>query len=406
MPAVTVTKMPIRQGAILFAALLLVWVIGLGVLRSHTSRQTRLFNDDNDRRAYAARGAWALNWTQPYRDVPSEYPQIATYFFGVPYLIAPGSAHDYRVYAAVMSGMTLAFLFATIVLLHRMRQAPQWTAYLLLLPGPLYFSYNRFDSLPGFIVLLSLFLLQRGAAGAAGVCLALGTFTKWYPALLLFACVSYWRTVERQFPWRLLAAFTITGLIVLTPTAVTGGIGALTQPYVFHANRGQEWASLPVLTRQLVAKFTGGAAASTFLTGAFLACSLLPAVAGVFARIDTFERVVDWALVGLGSFVLFSRIWSPQWVLWLMPLMILRARTSRDIQWIAAYGVLSYVTFPVLFDLAGGESRPLKLCAALVFLIIARAIVVAARNVWRSSSRSHKECGDHELFGSRASQPS
>jgi hypothetical protein len=68
-------------------------------------------------------------------------------------------------------------------------------------------------------------------------------------------------------------------------------------------------------------------------------------------------------------------------VLWLLPLMILNGRTPSDIRWIAAYGILSYVAFPLLFDFLGPESGPLMAVAALVFAVIARAIVTSIRRL-------------------------
>jgi hypothetical protein len=369
-----------RQQAALLTGLAIVWALGISVLRSNCSSNVRLFNDDYDRSIYSMRGAWALNRTVPYRDVPSEYPQLATYLFGLPYLVAGRASRDYRVYSDIVSGVMLCFLYGAIVLLYRMLPARKGRAYLMLLPGALYFSYNRFDIVPSVLVLASLFFLQRGSHIAAAVCLASGALTKWYPGLLLFTYVSYRWTIDRRMDWRMILAFAATCLAILVPTAAAGGIAAVMQPYTIHANRGSGFVALPGLIMS-ASKWLGVHFEASVLTHAFLACSLIPVAFSAFARIETFEQVIDWTIVVTGSFVLFSRIWSPQWVLWLLPLMILNGRTPSDIRWIAAYGILSYVAFPLLFDFLGPESGPLMAVAALVFAVIARAIVTSIRRL-------------------------
>ena len=62
------------------------------------------------------------------------------------------------------------------------------------------------------------------------------------------------------------------------------------------------------------------------------------------------ERVVSWSVVILASSLLLSTVWSPQWMLWLLPLMILIARTTGDVLTIVAYGVIAYLVFPLLHD--------------------------------------------------------
>jgi hypothetical protein len=369
-----------RQHAALLTTLAIVWALGISVLQSNCSSNVRLFNDDYDRSIYAMRGAWALNRTVPYRDEPSEYPQLATYLLGVPYLLAGQAARDYRVYSAIVSAIMLAFLYGAIVLLYRMLPARKARAYLMLLPGALYFSYNRFDIVPSVLVLASLFFLQRGRQIAAAVCLAGGALTKWYPGLLLFTFVSYRWTIDRRIDWRMILAFAATCLAILIPTAAAGGIAAIMQPYIIHANRGFEWVALPVLILS-ASEWLGVHIDASVLTHTFMACTFIPVAFSAFSRIGTFEQVVDWAIIVTGTFVLFTRIWSPQWVLWLLPLMILNARTPSDIRWIVAYGVLSYVSFPLLFDFLGPGSGALKAVAALVFAVIARTIVTSIQRL-------------------------
>ena len=386
--------MSIRQHTLLSVGLALVWILGNTALKFDPPGYGRLVSDDLDRALYAQRGSWALDGTVPYRDVLSEYPQVATYLMGVPYLVARTAATDLRVYHAIVTGMMLAFLYGTVVLLYRMLPTRKGTAFLLLLPGPLYFAYNRFDIVPSFLTLLSLYYLHRHRSVAAAVWLGIAALAKWYPALLLPAFVSYQLTTTRRLDWKMILAFAVTCLVILAPTAAAGGITAVMLPYVLHSGRGAEWVSLPVLIQNIGA-WVKVNINPTVLNYSVLACSVVPAALSGFARIATFDGVLRWALIVVATFTLFSRIWSPQWVLWVLPLMILNARTVGDTLCIVAYGILTYVAFPVLFDYVGSGSLSLKIVSAIVFAILVRTIVISVRRRETTAVRPDSPSAEH-----------
>jgi hypothetical protein len=78
--------------------------------------------------------------------------------------------------------------------------------------------------------------------------------------------------------------------------------------------------------------------------------------------------------------LLFSRIFSPQWLLWLMPTLILVARTRWDIAGIIFYGVSTYLAFPMVWDYTGLsiESKIMGLVNTAVLAVI---VILAIRRV-------------------------
>src|SRR5688572_18249113 len=62
--------------------LLLIWKFSWDYLQFNSEPPIRAVGDIWDLRVYYNNGKWFPNGTQPYVDVPSEYPQVATYFFG------------------------------------------------------------------------------------------------------------------------------------------------------------------------------------------------------------------------------------------------------------------------------------------------------------------------------------
>jgi len=376
--------MGFRKTILLLIGLSLFWLLSNTLFKDNLGSSIRYFNDDGDWKDYAADASYYLHGQVPYRDTLSEYPQIPTYLFAVPYLLfqaPPGEALNFQLYSAFFTLMMVAVLCGTIILLYRMLPSHKNRAFLLLLPAPLYFSYNRFDILPSFLVLLSLFLLQQKKSVWVGIVLGIATLTKWYPALLLPIYLSYIFHSQHRFDWRMLLAFCLACLAILAPTFALGGLKAVLVPYLFHAERGFEYVALPTILKVVPLIWFNFQVNPDFLKNIFLILSILPLPLSVFAQVDTYEKVVYWSVIAIAFFIIFSRIWSPQWILWVLPLAILVSQTPPDIAWIVAYGLVDYAAFPILFNLLGTISWPLIFLSLAMFIILFHFALVSFQHV-------------------------
>jgi hypothetical protein len=368
--------------------LFIVWLAFISVFRANLGSGVRIFNDDYDRAVYSIRGEWLLNGQVPYLDVPSEYPQVATVLFAVPYLFTSHpsvEAYGYWLHSSIFSLIMLGFLGGTIILLYRMLPTHKSRAYLMLLPASLYFAYNRFDILPSFLVLLSLYFLQRKWDVFTGIVLAIAALTKWYPVLLFPIFYLYIYNTRRRLDWKMTLAFGLTCIGIILPTFLTSGLQGVLQPYAFHASRAIEFAALPAFIQSILVGWFGSGISLTLFPTIFLALSVLPVPLSVFVRIDSFDKVMYWSILVLTSFILFSRIWSPQWMLWLLPLLILTARTPRHIFCIIVYGIVNYLAFPLVYDLSGQESWLLRVVVFASYLLLIYTSVVAYRGMKETS---------------------
>jgi hypothetical protein len=370
--------MGFKKTLALTLSLLVFWLAGISILRNNLGSDIRFFNDDFDRSVYAKDGEWFPRGLVPYKDTISEYPQVATYLFALPYLLErfqPGE-NFYWLYSTVFSFITLGFLFATTSLLYQMLPSHKNRAFLMLLPAGIYFTFNRYDILPSFLVLLSLFFLSKKKALLAGVFLGIATLTKWYPVLLLPVFLSYSFRKQRRIDWKLILAFGLTCLVIIAPTFLAGGLKALLVPYLVHAGRGFEQVSLPALLQRTFPVWAAKPLNLLILTYGFLFLSVAAAPLSLIAPIDTFEKVVQWSLVVVTLFIVFSRIWSPQWILWVLPLLVLVARDRTDLIWIVSYGILNYLAFPVIFDRSGPTSWQLGVAGLAGFAVLVRFAAV------------------------------
>lgn len=367
---------------ILAVGLLIFWLLLTSVLRDNLSTDPeapRWFNDHNDRWIYMEIGGWLPRHEIPYRDTPSEYPQVPTCLFGILRLFSPGTNEQtiYFLHSSLFTFLMLLFLFLTIRLLYTMLPRQKWMAYLMLLPGSLYFTYNRFDILPAFLALWSLWFLQRNKLIPAGIVLGIGTFTKWYPALLFPVFLSYrYTTNGKRVDWKLILSFLGTCVLIIAPTLLTGGWAALTMPYQLHASRGMEQVSLPVLLN-LVLERGGYEVHPDIMIYIFLVLQVLLAAASLFARIASLDEVLQWTIMAIGTFVVFSRIYSPQWILWLVPFIVLATRNRFDATWIFLYNAAVYLSFPLAFELRGFHSLEYKLSGLITVMIPAAAVAIA-----------------------------
>jgi hypothetical protein len=140
---------------------------------------------------------------------------------------------------------------------------------------------------------------------------------------------------------------------------------------------GSRWSHFRRWLHLYAARWLGFAVPPQLVSALCLGGVLLAAGASVRARVDSLERVISWSVIILAAFLLLSTVWSPQWMLWVLPLMILIARTAGDVIAIVAYGIIGYLVFPLIYDgLRGFESIPAQVGSILVYGILIRTVVV------------------------------
>jgi uncharacterized membrane protein len=169
----------------------------------------------------------------------------------------------------------------------------------------------------------------------AGALLGLGVATKFYPLLvfaaLLLLCLRGGQI--REF-CRALAAGLIAWLVVNVPIALaaTAGWGRF---YAFSRSRGADWGSvwymfehfsLPVIGNPSVDELNW--VSSGCLAIAFIAIAVLALAA------PRRPRLPQLCFLLLATFLMLNKVWSPQYVIWLVPFAVLaRPRLWPYILW-------------------------------------------------------------------------
>ena len=355
----------------LHALALALLLVAISALANHYGPY-RLVNDQHDIGVYFERGLWVYPGRQAYSDVFSEYPQVATAFFALPHLLANDwirTTADVEPYRYVFTALMAVLLALTVQRTHAMRRDRRALAFLLLLPAGWYFAHNRFDIIPALLTLLALDALRRDRLRLAFAVLGVATMTKWYALVIapVFA-VYLWQTRRRALAPCLAVYGGTVGLLVL-PTLLTAGLDGFLVPYRFHLGRSfNEENLLALLLRTGLLDWVP----QPVLFKVFLAGQLAAVPLSLRARVDTWERVLKWSALSVLCFMLFAKFYSPQWLLWVTPMLLLLVRRRAEVVGVVALDLVTFVYFPLLFD------RQFDLRPLLDAAVAAKTLVVGA----------------------------
>lgn len=363
--------MNIKKSILVLSLLVICSLILSLAFHNNLGLNVRIFNDYWDRSLYAERGSWFTLSKTPYTEVFSEYPQVATYFFALPYIlmetIIPQNKirkpiekisnrsysslrKDLKVYAMFFSLLMMIFSFLSISILYKFKGN---LSFLILLPASFYFTFNRYDIMPCFLSLLSLYLLSKKQYKMTALVLSIGVLTKWYLILLLPIFLSYYYSIHKKINWSMIFTFSLTSFVIILPTIFSGGIDGLLVPYKFHWSRGMNRESSLYIINYLFNNVFNINIANKFTFFLFLLLQFSIVPLCITSKIVSFDKVIKWSALSILIFLLFAKYYSPQWILWISPFLILNAKKRSDIAWIILFDLLTFIYFPISFDLFG-----------------------------------------------------
>lgn len=295
---------------------------------------------------YAADARAIADGRLPYRDVYVEYPPGV-----LPAILAPEPATDYATtFKVLMAVLGAGSLLAAAVCLRTHGGRVLWPL-LAIAVAPVAVGsvfVNRFDVWPALLLVVGLALLVRGHPAAAFAVLAVGATAQVSPtAAVPAAAVWVWRRHGAKTLKRAVAVFVGTGLIILVPFAALGA-GGLRFSFTIQ------------LTRHLQTESLGGAALliadrlglykATIATGNPGSLDLfgsLPTIIAAFSLVAVValiawgawtltrgpigvERVIAAAAAAVAVYVAFGKVLSPQYTVWLIPLVpLVRGASGR-----------------------------------------------------------------------------
>nr|WP_106976976.1 glycosyltransferase 87 family protein [Streptomyces sp. NRRL S-920] len=261
-----------------------------------------------------------------------EYPVLTGMFMEMASWVTPGSGsmqHQEKIYWMVNAGILMACTAVAAVCVARTHRRRPWDALLVALaPAFALTATINWDLLAVALTAAAMLMWSRARVLAFGVLLGLATAAKLYPVLLLGPLlILCWRAGRgREFGIGLLGT-AVTWLAVNLPVILLAGDG-WSKFYTFSKERGVDFGSFWLILNQ---RMDSPLATDTVNTLAmalmFLACLGIGALGLTAPRRPRFAQL---AFLVVAAFILTNKVYSPQYVLWLIPLAALARPRWRD----------------------------------------------------------------------------
>jgi hypothetical protein len=330
--------------------------------------------DSYDLNLYFAFSRWVIEGGRLYRDVPSQYPPLANIIFAtVRYfgnLVLPGEEGFYSLWI-LSAWCVYVYAACRIAIGTTILAALAWLA-----PGPIYFALLRYDIYPAVATLISLFAIRRADYIRGAAWLGVAAALKGY-ALFLLPAYCVFMVYQRGWAAAIKVAALVAAPIFFSflATILLAGWEGAASPYKHYAalaNGESLYDTINyVFGTPLISK------APWVAHSLQIACALAAAA----MRPRSFEDLVNAFLFAILGFISFSIVYSPQYVLWILPLTCFS--DSRTI--LISAILLSWLThlyFPIGFIL--GKEHPAIFRAMIVannlFRLFMMSVVVT--NIW------------------------
>jgi len=320
----------------------------------------------NDLSIYRHAGEALLRGKVPYRDFFIEYPPGSLPAFVPPAYFSEGKLGFAELFASQMALLLVAVLVLTAVAARRLWGPWAWIVPALTIAAATIMLYNialaRYDALIALTLATAVFCATLGGRSPlllAYASLGLGTAAKLVPALATIPLAL----VRRGAAWGCVIFFAVL-VLFFAPAMLFGGDGFL-RSFAYQAGRGLQVESVAasVLMRLGWVKSTG------FAYGAFearglgveLASSLSLPLTGVLLLITALAMYRNHRLGRLGvkqypryasalilAFILGSKVLSPQYLVWLLPVVPLSAAGVTGIGISAVFLAAYWMTVQII----------------------------------------------------------
>ncbi len=202
-------------------------------------------------------------------------------------------------------------------------------------PGLILAAYINWDLFAMALTACGLAAWAARRPWLAGALLGLAVATKFYPLMffgaLFLLCLRAGKL--REFG-KALAGGLIAWLVINLPVALTATSG-WAEFYAFSRSRGADWGSVWYLFEHYNVPVVGNSSLgelNLISSGAFAVACVLIAVLALAA--PRRPRLPQLCFLLLASFLILNKVWSPQYVIWLVPLAVLaRPRMWAYVLW-------------------------------------------------------------------------
>ncbi|NUT33812.1 MAG: hypothetical protein HOV79_12140 [Hamadaea sp.] len=338
----------------------------------------------------------------PYRDHPVEYPVLTGAMMGVIGLPvhAYGETHpDFNQGQAFYDLTALALMamaVGTAAMLVALRRNRPWDAAMFALsPALLVTATVNWDFLAIVLAVGGVYAWSRRwpgywAPALAGVLLGLGTAAKLWPGFLFVGLLALAIRTWRWMPFLVAAGSAAFTWVAVNIGVILTHFESWRRFLDLNQERGVDWGVLYYIGRYIDGKYWSGAegdagffqwisrdenrsALNNISLGLFAVSCLL--LVWLVQKAPVPPRLTQLAFLTVAAFLLFNKVWSQQFTLWLLPLVVLaRPRWGAFLAWQVAE-VMYFLAF--YGELLGASGKSVMPEGVFIFASLARWVTVA-----------------------------
>jgi len=301
----------------------------------------------------------------PFVDIWVEFPPIFPFLSWAVYHLAGGREHVYDyslliILSLFQVGCIVAFVKLAAIVKNKQNQWISIAAFFLInliLP----YTWWYFDVLAVTMLLLGVYWLIEGKDVRAVVILAVGALVKLFPALAI--CIVWrYRPIKRALLLTLLLGFIVAGvygvLFAISPDYTKASVFSQSSKGSWETvwalidgnyRTGNFGAEIERYDPQIAIKPQGNSPRiSPWITIWFF----LAAGFYIFINFNNIQPIFQLSLVGLALMVLFLWMqgWSPQWILFIIPFLLISFDDKEGIIISCILTLLSLLEWPVLLS--------------------------------------------------------
>ena len=269
---------------------------------------------------YEARGLSSSQWPYASTDNSVEYPVLT----GVVMYLTSFAANSPASYFNINIFFLLLLFLTTILIVRKIR--PEFAYLVPVAPAMIASLFINWDLWAIVTMMLAIYWFDRKQYFNSALLLGVSISTKFLPIFLLIPIIFiFWRENKINEAIKYCVITFTTWLLINAPFAITTPTGWW-RFYKLNLERGPDWGSIWLALQQLGVNLTN----LNYLSILLLLIALTT-IAILLFEIKYTPTLASVAFFVLASVMLASKVYSPQYVLWLTPLAAIALTNKKDL---------------------------------------------------------------------------
>ena len=235
----------------------------------------------------------------------------------------------------------IALWIVTVLMVAKLAGIRYWDAIMVAVaPGIIFAGFINWDMWAVALMIGAMWAFARHRYVMAGVLIGLGVAVKVFPLFLLGAIAVLAIRAARYYPLLVTTASAAVAWLVVNLPMMLLNTDAWAVFYEFSSDRPPGWSSIWHAYGLATGETITGAQLSGYAFWSFLVLCAIIAVIGLTTKHR--PRLAQLMFLIVAAFVLVNKVYSPQFVLWLIPLLVLALPNWRDFLIFSAVELLHF----------------------------------------------------------------